>query len=322
MTTSATDTNSLAGRVSENSARIASKSGAATTAKALSDANIESTSGIKAGGYKSPDIAEYTRAVLRTEQHVTEKEGIIKKEIVIRNRINSAARANDDLMKIAQNFHTRITSAQQPGTEDRTFNKFCESSLNEVQIILNRRDAQGRSLFGGSATQTNPVDLSLATVPGAGAIPDDTYNAYFQGEESIHSTTIGGEELQYGFHALEPGVRDLIFYLKSGTIVTPDHTPGSVNTTRLQGMQDGMHKVTENLADTKEIVGQQAAKLERFGEDAKDQLMAYEKELAEYIHADPMEAWVKRTEAANKQQLLQTLLAQDTRRLKDLLSTI
>lgn len=311
-----------AGHTSLISEGLTKKQGAEQANKAASDATKETASGKKSGGYAGPEMAEQTRRVLKTEQHTIEGKSTQTKVKLLTGRITLAAGANQDLSKIAQKLHERVTSAQNTSSKDRNFPDFCKGLLREVEQTLNKKDFEGRSLFGGAATRSNAVNLSDALTPTAGASPDANYNSYFKGNDSKHTSTLNGEEMEYGFSALDEGAQDLIFWLKSGEVTNPDGIPGSDSSIRLQGMQDGLHKVTADLADTKKVIGEQLGNLERINNNNEDELAYNETTLAEITNADILEQLTKRTEAMMMQQLMMHLQKSSTDDLKNLMNSV
>lgn len=309
-------------RSSEIGGRISHGQASSKLNKQYQEATLELSSRIKSSGYMNREVAENTREVLNSEQTVIINKSIQSKRIVIENRIKASARASADLQRIATEVHQRVTSAQQAGTEDRNFSDFCNSKLKEVEIILNRRDSAGLSLFGGKSTSDDAVNIADAAMPGPGALPDATYTDYFKGDASLHSATLDGTAVEYGFNGSIQGARDLIFFLKSGTVVTPDHTPGSPNTQRLKGMQDGLHNAIKGLSDTSETLGRQLQAVENIADESVNNSNVAQEKFQSIVGVEEWEAWAKQQEAANQLQLLETMLAQSTRRMKDLFQNI
>ena len=306
---------------SEPGRKLAAMLDTANLTKIETKATLELSSGLK-GNYMNPEVAEHTRQALSAEQHITEDENTQSKTVILENRMKSSIRSCKDIRTIANDFHTRVTSAQSAGTEDRNFADFCKDQLAALENILNRRDAEGRSLFGGAATQRNAVDLSQVNPLAPGALPDATYNGYMQGEPAIHSVTLNDETVTYGFHAEEPAIRDLIFYLKSGSVTSPDNTPGTPNSIRLGIIQDGLHSVSKGLADISDTLGRQLGNIERVSHESEMAAADYKEEQSHIIQADKWKAWAERQEAANTLDLIHTMISQDTRRLKDLFQQI
>jgi flagellin-like hook-associated protein FlgL len=160
-------------------------------------------------------------------------------------------------------------------------------------------------------------------MPAAADAPDATYDAYFISEKGTHTATFkDGEVFQYGVSAADPGVRDLIFYLKSGTAVTPDGVIGSSNTIRLQGMQDGLGAVTDGLMDSKKILGEQLGKLEGISKRNDEDVAYLTQTMSELTDADLLAEFIRSTQEMLKLNMNQTLLAKENETLKNLLSNI
>ncbi len=296
--------------------------GTKSSGEDASDATKQIASGKKSENYATPEIAGKTRLVLSSEQNVQTREADTPKINLLTGRINLADSANKTLRGIASKFHARVTYAQQPAVIDAEFSDFCKGLLKQVEVTLNKKDFEGRSLFGGAATKSDAVDLSLATTPAVGATPDATYNAYFNGEDAKHKATVGGEVLEYGFSALDPGARDLIFWLKSGVATAPDGDITSSNGQRLQGMQDGLGKTTNLLSATQKTVGEQLSDLERIAENNEDERAYNEGAFSALTDADLLAQLTRRTQAMMMQQLMMSLQSSSTEEFKNLMNKI
>ncbi len=321
-------TGPMAGRASFSSDQAVLRKGQETVGREVSESTEETSSGQKSGGYAGKEIAENTRKVLSSEQGGitgSADQGKIEK---LTGDITLAFGANESLQKIASNFHARVTAAQAGGKKDNNFPDFCKDMLGQVENILNKKRFDGRSLFGGNATRSDAVRLSDADIPAVGDQPDANYKEYFKGEvpkpgeDSKHHSTVNDEAVEYGFSALDPGARDLIFWLKSGSVTTPDGDPESPNGKRLAGMQNGLHKVTEALSDTKKIVGEQLGNLERISQDVETKLAFSKDTLSELTDADLLEQLTRRTQAMMMQQLMMHMQSASTKDFQNLINNI
>jgi len=299
------------------------KSPIKTLGESSAEASGRIASGKIGGGYESPETAEQTRQLLNIEQKTMESESIKPKVTLLTGRINLAYGINERLAEIATETRTRVTQAGDSTVRDTGFSAFCQQKLTEVEALLNKRDFEGRSMMGGSATRSNAVDFTNAAMPAAADAPDATYDAYFISEKGTHTVTFkDGEVFQYGVSATDPGVRDLIFYLKSGTAVTPDGVIGSSNTIRLQGMQDGLGAVTDGLMDSKKILGEQLGKLEGISKRNDEDVAYLTQTMSELTDADLLAEFIRSTQEMLKLNMNQTLLAKENETLKNLLSNI
>lgn len=314
---------SLSGRISDISKGDTTRAAIKSLGESAGEASARIASGKIGGGYDAPETAEKTRQLLNIEQKTMGSESIKPKVTLITGRINLAYGINKRLGEIATEVRVRVTQAGDPTIKDAGFSSYCQTKLDEVEVLLNKKDFEGRTLMGGTATRSNAVDFTLAAMPAVAATPDATYDAYFIGETGIHTATFKeGETLQYGVSAMDPGARDLIFWLKSGTVVTPDGVPGSNSTIRLQGMQDGLGKSIEGLADSKQNLGQQLGKLEGISDRNEEELAYLTHTMSEFVDADLLAEFIRSSQEMLKLNLNQTLLARENESLKNLLSNI
>lgn len=320
---SGSEVTSLSGRVSDLSRGNVTREAIRELGESAAEASGRIASGKIGGGYQSPETAEKTRQLLNIEQKTMESESVKPKVTLLTGRINLAYGINERLVEIATEVRTRVTQAGDPTIRDAGFSAFCQQKLTEVEALLNKKDFEGRSLMGGSATRTNAVDFNMAAMPAPADSPNAAYDAYFIGEKGIHTSTFkDGEVFQYGTSAVDPGVRNLIFYLKSGTAVTPDGIPGSSNTIRLQGMQDGLGTTIDGLADSKKILGEQLGNLEGISKRNDEDVAYLTQTMSELTDADLLAEFIRSTQEMLKLNMNQTLLAKENETLKNLLSNI
>lgn len=314
---------SLSGRVSDLSRGNTTRDAIKVLGESAAEASGRIASGKIGGGYQSPETAEQTRQLLNIEQKTIESESAKPKVTLLTGRINLAYGINERLVEIATEVRVRVTQAGDPTIRDAGFSAFCQKKLDEVEVLLNKKDFEGRSIMGGSATRSNAVDFTMAAMPAAADTPDGTYDDYFIGEKGTHTSTFkDGEIFEYGASASDPGTRDLIFYLKSGTAVTPDGIPGSSNTIRLQGMQDGLGTTLEGLLDSKKIVGEQLGQLEEISKRNDEDVAYLTQAMSELTDADLLAEFIRSTQETLKLNMNQTLLAKENETLKNLLSNI
>lgn len=288
----------------------------------VADANAQTSTGLKGGGYASEATAEKTRLILDKVQIKLQGEASKDKASLITGRINLSVGAVQNIQSIRDDFHQLVTNAQNGITGDENFADRCRNFLGQLQIILNKKDFDGQSLFGGAATDRNPVNLDDALVPGSHETPTAAYDQYFKGDDALHSSTVHGEPVSYGFSAMDPGVRDLIFWLKSGTQVVPNGDPNSDSGQRLTLMQDGLHDVTKQLGQIKTNLGTQLGNVQRIEKDVDAEMSYTETTLHELIDADMLAQLIRHHEELLHQQMLMTLQTRETTAMTEMMRSI
>ena len=315
--------NTVSARSSNVSRQLASFDSLGKTQEDVADSAGRISSGKKSSKYMSEELADKTRQILNTEQNLKQSEELKNKASNISGRIDLAYAVNDRLIEITTEVRERVMKALDSTMKDPNFSSFCKNKIDELQKLLNKQDFEGRTLFGGTATRSDAVDLSLAPVPGAGTIPDPTYNQYFLGEDGIHQASFkGGRVLKYGESAKSQGVRDLVFCLKMGSVTTPDGTDGSVNTQRLKSMHQGLVGTMSGLATSKDALGRQANELESIQNSNEDDLQFLSTTMSELTDADLFKEFIRSSQEMMKLNLNQIMMNKENQSLQNLLSNI
>lgn len=316
--------NTLSGRISTVSNHRSIMQGVEEAGNAAGQATARIASGKLDGGYSAPEMAESTRTILKTEQNLMQGEATKFTTNRITGRINDTYTINERLKEIATKVRAQVAYVRDAtkGTANADFSTFCQNNLTEVESLLNRKDPEGRGLFGGAATKTNAVDFSLLATPTPGATPDATYTAYFKGGPGNHTSTIDGEPVEYGANATDPGMRDLIFWLKQGTATTPDHVEGSSSSQRLEGMMDGLATTMGGLTDTQKKVGEQLNKIEGIQERNVKKMTDNTDTMSQLTDADPALEFIRAAQEMLRQSMTQNLLVKETDSLRDMLRNI
>ncbi len=101
--------------------------------------------------------------------------------------------------------------------------QIAQNGIDITESGLNTQLA-GRYLFGGSATQSPPVDTSVATWGGA-VIPSVADTDYYQGNNFIQSVEVtDSQTIDYGVLASDPAL-ELIFRAYDLVVTTPGDIP-------------------------------------------------------------------------------------------------
>ena len=311
------------GRVSTLSKQSTLENANTKKNKALAEAQSQMATGKLSSRYSNEAIAGKTRLVLGSEQSKIEGEDLKSRLNSIEARLNRSYAVDQRLLQISNEVRTRTMTALDPSAQDTAYADFCQGKLKEVETLLNSRDIENRTLFGGTKTNTDAIDISLAAIPAAGDTPDATYNQYFIGEEGIHTMQLKeGETLEYGFSALDEGPRDLIFWLKMGTATYPDRDGTSVNTQKLQAITEGLGDTARSLAITQQAIGSQMSRLESIRTNNEDDIAYHAEIIASYTDADLMSAFIRQVQESAQQNLMQMAYMRETHMLDQLINKI
>jgi flagellar hook-associated protein 3 FlgL len=174
-------------------------------------------------------------------------------------RLTSMETATSQMFTIASNLQTLLVSASNAqAAQDVNLNQQATNMLNQVQGLLNTQ-LDGRYLFGGTNTNTPPVDVNapgFASPPTVYPTSPDT--GYYQGNDTKLSARVDDNyDLTYGVTADTPGFEQLVRALRlaATTNVGP---PSDAN--RMNEALGVVKQAIQNIPDiTSQIGSAQAA---------------------------------------------------------------
>lgn len=322
-TTVSANVSNLAGRVSNVSMLTASQNDGRVTQEALAKATQQASSGYIAQEYGDKDIAPNTRTILNAEQNVLKAGNNNTRLLTIEQRLNRSVQITNRLISIAGEVRQRAMKATDVTSNDTTFSEFCQFKVGEVQLLLNSKDSENRNLFAGTQTSGDAVNLSLAPVPTPGSQPDPSTSPYYLGTPDLNQTTLTDDEaFSYGYTADEEGVNALIHWLKMGAATTPDHDPGSNNTLNLRTMIEGLGTTTQQLADTRTVLGTQLGTIETTLKYNTEDKIFYEGVSSELTEADVTKAIMDQVIAEAQLDVITRLQARTTELFKKILQPV
>ena len=117
------------------------------------------------------------------------------------DRVQAMYSATGSIVDMLTSYKSQLTGALSASSDTETLAASAQSLLEEVGSELNTQYG-GRYLFGGSQTETAPVDLS--SYPDASATGSDT--SYYQGNDEIASVKVSDSQtVAYGVTADSTG---------------------------------------------------------------------------------------------------------------------
>lgn len=119
--------------------------------------------------------------------------------------MHSTASAMIDLLS---QIRTSISAAMDGNVSEAEFLKTEAEGVLEDMVGLMNTTFEGRSLFAGTATNIEPVDISALAVP---TIPSTADTSYYTGNDDVMSVTLGtGATVDYGVTADNPAFEEAI----------------------------------------------------------------------------------------------------------------
>lgn len=190
------------------------------------------------------------------------------------------------ITQVAQNFMADLSTAISNigGPTAGQMQSLAQNSLDSAVAGLNTQLA-GRYLFAGSATQTAPVDPTVATWGGA-VIPSVADTDYYQGNAFIQSVEVtDSQTVNYGFLASDSSL-ELIMRAYDLIITTPGDVP------TYQEAFDLINQGLEALATRRASVANNSASIQQAMNQNREDLNLLQNLIADLKEVDLAEVSV------------------------------
>lgn len=189
-----------------------SQSAQMTTMALNNQAKVSEASVQVATGYKTQMLADLGGAdVIRTIDLTAAlaaseaRQSVLEQELNRVEVMHSTASAMIDLLS---QIRTSISAAMDGNVSEAEFLKTEAEGVLEDMVGLMNTTFEGRSLFAGTATNIEPVDISALAVP---TIPSTADTSYYTGNDDVMSVTLGtGATVDYGVTADNPAFEEAI----------------------------------------------------------------------------------------------------------------
>lgn len=193
---------------------------------------------------------------------------------------------------VAMNFRVLLVNALNEFTLDQVnLNQQAKDLLAQVSGLLNQKE-DGRYLFAGSMTGTQPVDITALPANGVFGLAASTY--YYQGD-SMKLTLRADDDvdIEYGVTADESGFSDLIQALQIAA--TTDVTNATSARVRLDDALRLTNLAVDSVPDIRSGIGSARANLESLNEKHRDFLLYTEQSIGDMENVDITKAVTRMT---------------------------
>lgn len=207
-------------------------------------------------------------------------------------RLTSMETATKQLFTIASNLQTLlVTASNAQSASDVNLNQQATNMLNQVQGLLNTQ-LDGRYLFGGTNTNTAPVDVNApGFVPPPTVYPTSADTGYYQGNSTKLTARVDDNtDLTYGVTADSPGFEQLIRSLRlaATTNVGP---PSDAN--RLNEALGVVKQAIQNIPDITSQIGSGQAAIQSIQAKQTDFKQFADKTIGDIANVDVTQAVTK-----------------------------
>jgi flagellar hook-associated protein 3 FlgL len=171
-------------------------------------------------------------------------------ETLVSNRVQTMHAAVGDMVDLLSQARVLVSGALDGNSSDaEVLVAQAQGLLDDMVALMNSRQ-EGRYLFGGTATEAAPVDVSAMTVP---TVPSTADTSYYQGSDTLQSLALGsGASVTYGVSAgtepFEQAVRALNLLANLTTTPSPDTAAMSEAYDLATEALDGLTAVQGNLS--------------------------------------------------------------------------
>ncbi len=251
--------------------------------KKYAEGQIQATTGNKSESYQG--IAKDTSQILNLESDYKTLVGQTENAQTALDRTESLYSAIGSIIDTAQSFASDLSAAISGITSEQSISAAAQSSLEQTASDLNTKVAD-RYIFGGSATQSPPVDIDDPDFGGA-IIPSTENTSYYQGNSYTQSVKVDdGLTVEYGVTADNAGIEQI---LRAYDLVRT--SPGDPDT--LQEALDLVNSGMDSLINLKAEISQNSQTLDKQINENLDEINLIDSMISGLKEVDLAEVTVK-----------------------------
>ena len=245
----------------------------------LADGQIQISSGRKSDNYAG--ISRDARRLVSAEiAHLRTKQ-YVENNNLIERRLQKMEAAVSQTFEIASNYKTLLVSAlNSTNSSDLAMPIQAKQMLDQLTALLNVED-DGRFLFSGTMTDTEPVDQS--GLPGSYTVPssDGDANGYYKGDTTKLTVRVDKTfDVTYGVHAQEEGFERLMRSLHMIVIGPPN------DRATLEDALKVVNEAVDAIPDLRTRIGTARATIADVNMKHSDFLLFSEKTIGDMENAD------------------------------------
>lgn len=245
----------------------------------LADGQIQISSGRKSDNYAG--ISRDARRLVSAEiAHMRTKQ-YVENNNLIERRLQKMETAVSQTFDIASNYKTLLVNAlNSTNSSELAMPIQAKQMLDQLTALLNVED-DGRFLFAGTMTDTEPVDQS--GLPGSYTVPtsDGDANGYYKGDTTKLTVRVDKTfDITYGVHAQEAGFERLMRSLHMIVIGPPN------DRATLEDALKVVNQAVDSIPDLRTRIGTARATIGDVNQNHSDFLMFLEKTIGDLENAD------------------------------------
>lgn len=167
----------------------------------LAEKETAQASGLKAETYTA--LGASSGKLISLESQMAQLEGRAETTQTALDRVEAMSSAVGSMVDLLTEMRTTLTEMSGETSDSVDYNQVGETLLSDLAALMNLQ-SDGRYLFGGGNTTSEPVDVSLLTA--ITAVPSTEDTAYYLGDDSVQSVKVSEQStIDYGVNANESG---------------------------------------------------------------------------------------------------------------------
>lgn len=244
--------------------------------------NQQISSGIKPQSYS--DLTGAVERVSGFEEKISKIDTYLKNNTLVSTRLNATNSAIEQIQKITEEFISNVT-LYNPSTENSfDLQAFAQSALDRIEDQL-KVSVEGRYLFSGARTNTEPVGDINAALTTIGEADDNYYNG---DNVKLSARVSDSYEMEYGVTANDPALQDLISGIRTA-IAAVDNFSNA----QLSQAKDLLNSAKTGLATLRANVNTNITALSAVNKQHEQLKLFWKESLSADIDTDLSEATIK-----------------------------
>jgi len=209
-------------------------------------------------GSKSQDFAglggSAAEQFLQLEDKIAKSTNYVNENNIISTRLNSTDNVLSQVIESATNLKSLISQRRTAGSSSASFGDAIQAEWQNLVGQLNS-NLQGRYLFGGTRTDTPPVDPNNFPTLKADGVPDDSY--YQGSKQNVNARLNDSTQITYNVRADDAGIQQIF----AGLAMAKKGDDGNSDAD-LQKAYDLVAQGLDSIIATRSIVNQHTVQID------------------------------------------------------------
>lgn len=270
----------------------------------LADKEVAQSSGLTSETYAGLGAA--SGKLISMESTLTQLQGRSDTTQTALDRTEAMYSAVGSMVDIVTTMRNTLSSAKSDTTSDTDYASIGAGLLEDLQNLMNLQ-SDGRYLFGGSQTQTAPVDTSLLSTP---SVPSSADTGYYTGDDVAQSVKISDQTtIEYGVTANGTGFEEA---LRAANILA-NLGSGTIDQDAIEDAYDIATDALDGLLATQGLLSVNAGRLESYQEQQDSTVSLLSDRISDVKAVDTAQVAVEISQYQNTLEASYSALAKVTK---------